>query len=54
MWLDVFVVSSNPYSISICMPKVEWYSPTDRGLEGKIREKLDYLRALDAEKRGNS
>ena len=36
------------------MPKVEWYSPTDRGLEGKIREKLDHLRALDAEKRGNS
>ena len=36
------------------MPKVEWYSPTDRGLEGKIREKLDYLRSLDAEKRRDS
>ena len=36
------------------MPKVEWYLPTDRGLEGKIREKLEYLRSLDAEKRRNS
>ena len=36
------------------MPKVEWYSPTDRGLEGKIREKLDYLRSLDAQKRRDS
>jgi len=36
------------------MPAVAWYSPTDRGLEGKIREKLDYLRSLDREKRGNS
>ena len=36
------------------MPEVEWYAPTDRGLEGKIREKLDYLRSLDAQKRRNS
>ena len=36
------------------MPKVEWYLPTDRGLEGKIREKLEYLRSLDAEKRRDS
>jgi putative ATPase len=36
------------------MPKVSWYAPTDRGLEGKIREKLEYLRTLDREKRGNS
>ena len=36
------------------MPAVEWYSPTERGLEGKIREKLEALRALDAEKRKNS
>ncbi len=36
------------------MPAVEWYAPTGRGLEGKIREKLEYLRSLDAEKRGNS
>jgi len=36
------------------MPAVRWYAPTDRGLESKIREKLDYLRSLDAEKRRNS
>ena len=35
------------------MPAVEWYAPTDRGLEGKIREKLAYLRSLDAKKRAN-
>jgi putative ATPase len=29
------------------MPKVEWYRPTERGLEAKIREKLAQLRALD-------
>ena len=26
------------------MAKVDWYSPTDRGLEAKIREKLDQLK----------
>jgi len=36
------------------MPEVKWYSPTGRVLEAKIREKLDYLRSLDREKRGNS
>ncbi len=36
------------------MPAVEWYAPTERGLEGRIREKLESLRALDAEKRQNS
>jgi putative ATPase len=25
-----------------------WYHPTDRGLEAKIREKLEHLRSLDA------
>ncbi|MDA8107544.1 MAG: replication-associated recombination protein A, partial [Betaproteobacteria bacterium] len=30
------------------MPEVEWYRPTDRGLEAKIREKLEHLRTLDA------
>jgi len=30
------------------MPEVSWYEPTDRGLEAKIREKLDALRAKDA------
>ena len=34
------------------MPEVEWYRPTDRGLEGKIREKLEHLRALDAQAGG--
>jgi putative ATPase len=31
------------------MPPVEWYRPTDRGLEIKIREKLEHLRELDRE-----
>ncbi len=30
------------------MPEVEWYRPTDRGLEAQIREKLARLRELDA------
>ncbi|MGH8737834.1 MAG: replication-associated recombination protein A [Burkholderiales bacterium] len=34
------------------MPAVEWYRPTDRGLEAKIREKLEHLRALDAQADG--
>jgi putative ATPase len=29
------------------MPAVEWYRPTERGLEGRIREKLEHLRELD-------
>ncbi len=29
------------------MAPQRWYQPTDRGLEGKIREKLEHLRALD-------
>ena len=36
------------------MPEVEWYRPTDRGLESKIREKLEHLRALDAEAQGKT
>jgi putative ATPase len=31
------------------MPPVAWYSPTPRGLEQKIGEKLERLRTLDAE-----
>ncbi len=31
------------------MPPSEWYRPTERGLEAKIREKLDMLRRLDEE-----
>ena len=30
-----------------------WYHPTDRGLEAKIREKLDHLRSLDDRHRKN-
>jgi putative ATPase len=33
------------------MPEVEWYKPTERGLEGRIREKLEELRRLNAEVR---
>jgi putative ATPase len=29
------------------MPRSEWYRPTERGLEAKIREKLDMLRRMD-------
>jgi len=29
------------------MPAVEWYRPTDRGLEARIREKLEALRSRD-------
>jgi putative ATPase len=34
------------------MPEVSWYEPTDRGLEAKIREKLEWLRAQDRKARG--
>jgi len=30
------------------MERPSWYRPTDRGLEAKIREKLEYLRSRDA------
>ena len=31
------------------MPRVEWYRPTDRGAEARIRERMAELRRLDAE-----
>jgi len=31
------------------MPEVQWYKPSGRGLEGRIREKLEELRRLNAE-----
>jgi putative ATPase len=31
------------------MPEVQWYKPAGRGLEGRIREKLEELRRLNAE-----
>jgi putative ATPase len=33
------------------MPEVSWYRPTDRGLEAKIRDKLEWLRAQDRKAR---
>ncbi|HJW25427.1 MAG TPA: replication-associated recombination protein A [Rhodocyclaceae bacterium] len=33
------------------MPETSWYEPTERGLEGKIREKLAHLRQLDRKAR---
>jgi len=33
------------------MPEMHWYEPTERGLEAKLREKLDRLRAQDAQAR---
>jgi putative ATPase len=36
------------------MPALEWYKPTERGLEAKIREKLEELRRLNAEARKKS
>jgi putative ATPase len=35
------------------MPAVRWYRPADRGLEAKIREKLDQLRSLDEQAEKN-
>src|SRR5882724_6772396 len=31
------------------MPAVKWYEPSDRGLEERIRERLEHLRGLDRE-----
>jgi putative ATPase len=31
------------------MPAVEWYKPTGRGVEARIRERMDELRRLDSE-----
>ena len=33
------------------MDEISWYEPTDRGLEAKIREKLEWLRAQDRDAR---
>jgi len=33
------------------VPVQHWYAPTDRGMEAKIREKLERLRAMDAQAR---
>ena len=34
------------------MKEVQWYQPTDRGMEAKIAEKLNWLRAQDRKARG--
>lgn len=31
------------------MERPEWYRPTGRGLESKIRERIEHLRSLDAQ-----
>jgi putative ATPase len=36
------------------MPDVRWYEPTDRGLEAKIRERLDSYRERDRTARDRS
>jgi putative ATPase len=46
---DAFAAGENYFPEG--MPAVEWYKPTDRGLEQKIREKLEELRRLNAEAR---
>ena len=33
------------------MPEVRFYQPTERGLEAKIKEKLEYLKGLDEQNR---
>ena len=30
-------------------PKLRWYEPVERGMEIRIREKLEHLRSLDAQ-----
>ena len=44
---DAFAAGENYFPEG--MPAVSWYQPTERGLEGKIREKLDELRRRNAE-----
>ena len=36
------------------MPEMQWYQPTDRGLETRLKEKLDALREQDAQARGDA
>ena len=46
---DAFAAGENYFPEG--MPAVEWYKPTERGLEQRIREKLEELRRLNAEAR---
>ncbi|MDH5578761.1 MAG: recombination factor protein RarA, partial [Betaproteobacteria bacterium] len=47
--VDAFAAGENYFPEG--MPAVEWYKPTARGLEQRIREKLEELRRLNAEAR---
>jgi putative ATPase len=44
---DAFAAGENYFPEG--MPEVSWYRPAGRGLEGRIREKLDELRRLNEE-----
>jgi len=44
---DAFAAGENYFPAG--MPEVSWYHPSERGLEGRIREKLDELRRRNAE-----
>jgi len=44
---DAFAAGENYFPAG--MPEVSWYHPSERGLEGSIREKLDELRRRNAE-----
>ena len=46
---DAYAAGENYFPEGMARP--EWYKPTDRGLEAKIREKLAHLRKLDEEKK---
>jgi len=46
---DAFAAGENYFPEG--MPAIEWYKPTARGLEQRIREKLEELRRLNAEAR---
>jgi putative ATPase len=49
---DAFAAGENYFPEG--MPAIEWYQPTGRGLEQRIREKLEELRRLNAEARAKN
>jgi putative ATPase len=50
--VDAFAAGENYFPEG--MPALEWYRPTGRGLEERIREKLDELRRRNAEARAKN
>jgi putative ATPase len=44
---DAFAAGENYFPES--MPAVAWYRPTDRGLEERIKQRMDELRQRNAE-----